>query len=211
VELTAVVGEVCQHDTEVDRTGEEAGAESADGCWGDFREIDWPHDGRLADAESGNEASSIYSPEVSVVAHEDGDAKHPHQAKLSCGPKSANSVADGECTNESQYVDECGAYALALDSHDGAADAAYLHHGRDIRLDVGLLDRAVVLIVDILLEVLGFEGAGDEAFVDSAGSTKKPKRHNSKPQAPVEDAFWLTEISKSEDVDRLLHTTSHLG
>lgn len=96
-----------------------------------------------------------------------------------------------------------------MDLQESTTDGSNLDHGRDIALDVGLLNGTVRVVVDVALKVLGIEGAGDQTLVNSAGSTHQPKGDHGKPELPVEDLAGLAEVLQAEDVDRLLRTACH--
>lgn len=98
VNLAAVVCEVGEHDTKVDETGEDAGAETTDGGRGNLGEVDGADDGRLAYTETGDEATSVDGAEVSVVGHEDGNTDDPDDAELTGSPDTADLIANDEGT-----------------------------------------------------------------------------------------------------------------
>lgn len=64
---------------------------------------------------------------------------------------------------------------------ESTADGSDLNHGRDIGLDVGLLDLGVGAIVDVALKVLRVEGAGDETLVNTPSGTHQTERQNGEP------------------------------
>lgn len=116
MDLAAVVGEVGEHNAQVNEAGEDTSAEPADGCWGlflvnqarqgielvthDLSQVDWSHNYSLADAQSGHEATSIDSPQATVGtdAHENGNSQDPKNAELASRPQPSNTVAHKECT-----------------------------------------------------------------------------------------------------------------
>ncbi|KAG7141461.1 hypothetical protein HYQ46_007822 [Verticillium longisporum] len=66
MKLTAIVGEVCKDNAEIDETGEHAGAETTDRGGSDFGEVDGADDRGLADAKTGDEAARVDGAEVAV-------------------------------------------------------------------------------------------------------------------------------------------------
>lgn len=116
MQLAAIVGEVGEHNAQVDKAGEDTSAETADGCRGlllvnsvrqgiicvtyDLSQVDWSHDYSLAHPQSGHEATGVNSTQATVGTntHEDGDSQNPKDTQLASCPQPSNTVAHKECT-----------------------------------------------------------------------------------------------------------------
>ena len=80
VQRAPVIRKVRDKDAQVDKTGEDASANSPNGGWSDLSEVDWSHHNRLTNTQACYEATSVDSSQVAIVAHEDCDANNPKDA-----------------------------------------------------------------------------------------------------------------------------------
>ncbi|KAI6754652.1 hypothetical protein HG530_012404 [Fusarium avenaceum] len=103
------------------------------------------------DQTSKHDMNTVYSPEAASVGHEDNNSDDPNYAQLSGSPDTTYLITDEESTT------------------------------KYIGLDVGLLNKRVVLEVDVFLKVLGLEGARDETLVNSTGSAHETKGKHGEP------------------------------
>lgn len=107
MDLRAVVGKVRKDNTQIDKACEDTGAETPDRRRRDFSQIQWRDDGRLADAQTGDEAACIDGAQTAIVAQEDGNAQDPKEAELARSPDTADAVADEECTGKKILISNC--------------------------------------------------------------------------------------------------------
>ena len=95
MQLAAIVGEVGEHNAQVDKAGKDTSTETADGCRGlllvnsvrqgircvthDLSQIDRSYDYSLAHPQSGYEATGVDSTQATVGTntHEDGNSQNP--------------------------------------------------------------------------------------------------------------------------------------
>lgn len=154
-----------------------------------FCEIDGGHDHRLSDTQTSNESTSIDRTEIAVVTHENGSTDDPEQTELTSGPDTTDTVTHQESTVVRKQSVSKSKLELGLRSfsppifhlQESTTNGTNLDHGRNIGLDVGLLDLAVGTVVDIALEILGVEGAGNETLIDTTGSTHQAKGNDGEP------------------------------
>ena len=122
VEFTAIVGEVCEHNTEINKASKDASTKTTNGCgslrclafwcWSqqgqthDFSKIYWGYDDGLTNTETGNEATGVDGPNAATVTHENGNSDDPKNTKLTSGPETTNAIADQEGTEEVKRVSD---------------------------------------------------------------------------------------------------------
>ncbi|KAK6725145.1 hypothetical protein SNK04_003949 [Fusarium graminearum] len=160
---------------------EHARAETTDGSRSNLGDVDRSDDGSLTNTETTDEATSIDSTEVSIdtTNHEDDNTKSPERAEESSSPNTTDAITDQESTKG--LVSVLQRRRSTRNLHQSTTNGTNLHHGRDIGLDVGLLNLRVRLIVDLFLEILGVEGSRDETLIDTSGGTEERKGHDGEP------------------------------
>lgn len=108
----------------------------------------------------------------------DGDIHFP------CSPDSTKAIAEEECTRHhfiSIITSQTPQSKTGGDIQQSTTYTPQLDHRGNVSLDVALLDLTVRVKVDGALKVDRVKGTGDQALVDSAGSTQEPKGDDGKP------------------------------
>ena len=174
---------VCQHDTEVDGSGEGGCAETTDRLWRDLREVYGGNDRGLTDTQAGNEAAGVDLTEATVVGQKDDDTDDPDETQLTGCPETSDAIAKNESAVVS--ISHCAVVGRGgRNLQSSAGDTANLHHGGDVGLNVGVFflgDLVGITDSQVVSEMLGAEGAADETFVNTSGGSHQTEGEDGQP------------------------------
>jgi len=96
---------------------------------------------------------------------------------------------------------------MLLNLQSSASNTSNLDHGRDVGLDVGILEARGWGKVEKVPEIGRVEGTTDQALINTTGSAHDTEGEDSKPESPVENLRRVIAAVELENVEGVSSST----